>query len=139
MDLKLTAYQQPRQFIAAVNAAGELKHDAEGVGTIRRVHVTTGRRRGGRQKMAQGLMLCTSRLVVKDLLAKGDGRPIPPDLEVVFADIQAVPKKKLPRQGGFYDVSNVMVSANGQVVIRFTKDTFFTPSPEVIRQVAATD
>ena len=125
MERTVTAFQQPEKVIGCV-ARSSLTHNGIGEAEIDNVVIPNmvPRERGAAAIFAQ-TKFCPSFTRVTRVIAKGDGSPIPPDLQVVIVGLEKVKARKLPDGPGYYNITGVTVSANGRCEIRCSRKTRF--------------
>ena len=125
MERTVTAWQQPEKVIGCV-AQSTLTHNGIGKAEIDNVMIASNvpRERGAHAVFA-ATKFCPSATRVTRVIAKGDGNPIPRDLEVVIIGLEQIKARKLPNGPGYYNIKGVTVSANGRCEIRCSRRTRF--------------
>lgn len=125
MERLVTAFQQPEKVIGCV-ARSSLTHNGIGKAEVDNVMIASNvSRELGASTVFARTKFCPSSTRITRVIAKGDGGPIPLNLDVVIVGLEKVRGRKLPDGPGYYNIKGVTVSANGRCEIRCSRKTRF--------------
>lgn len=120
-EIQITSSSQPHVLAHRMNSAN-IEHDQTVLADIQNVRVIRGKLEEEDPSNITSLFFCpVEAVVVKEILSPGDGQYIATQ-QISLKGIKA-PKHVLGRQGGLYNLTDILLHANGTITIKATPET----------------